>query len=249
MSHRRRKPGSSRNGLDREGKSVGTKSFKMEWPAKLAFALATLAFLAAAQAPANATGLGAANGGSGGPTGNYLFTFYTPGTGVIRLMNPNGCGNGGVGNANCTSETDICAMIYVFDDNEELQICCGCRITPTELRAAIVTSNAPGTIAIVGSSINDPGSSPFSCGNTSNPSCFQGCSPTLPAITGGANNLVGSITHSQTIGAVSSLTEIPFFDQGGGEPVDNAFFVNECAALIGNGSDREGFCECGPTPG
>lgn len=228
---------------------MGTKSFKMGWLAKLAFAFATLALVVAAQAPANATGLGAASGAGGGPTGNYLFTFYTPGTGIIRLMNPNGCGNGGVANANCNSETDICAMIYVFDDDQEMQFCCGCRITPTELRAALIESVAPGTIVIVGSSINDPGSSPFSCGNTSNPSCYEGCSPTLPPITGGANNIVGSITHSQTIGAVSSLTEIPLFDQGTGEPVDNAFFVNECASLVGNGSHREGFCVCGPTPG
>ena len=50
-----------------------------------------------------------------------------------------------------------------------------------------------------------------------------GCDPTQPAFTEGASNLVGSITHDQSIDGRLKLTEIPLFDQGGGETVNNTY--------------------------
>jgi hypothetical protein len=67
----------------------------------------------------------------------------------------------------------LCAMIYVFDDNEEMLDCCGCPISPDGMRTLSVindlTSNfgvgrakvGAGTIDIVSSTFNfDPGFPP-----------------------------------------------------------------------------------------
>ncbi len=249
---------------------------------KGAIAVAVAVFLLAA-VPANAA--------SGGATGNYLFTFYDIGTAVgdnpitptpcigtpggdnvIRLIDPNGCGNGGVGNAACRSETDLCAMFYVFDDDQEMGECCGCPITPNGLNtysvreelvsnwALATQDNSLGTIVVVGSGINDPGISSIpgatasnltesievsnGCGNVYNPSCNGGCDPTKPAITTGATNLDGSITHDQLVAGMNNLTATPLFDQGAGEPTNNAYLVAQCASLVSSNSLQAGFCYC-----
>src|SRR5579862_5146566 len=208
------------------------------------------------------------NGAEGGPTGNYLFTWFATSTdggngdNILRLIDPNGCGNGsGITNGSCTSEVDQCAMIYVFDDDQEMGECCGCPITPNELLSFAVETqlannfqqaipdNGSGTIVVVGSAIN----APVGC-NPANATCEQlaegpgipGCDPTVPAITAGDTNLDGSITHNQIISGQAGLTEIPLFDQGAGDPVENAYLVNECGAIAGNASHRAGFCHCHP---
>jgi hypothetical protein len=256
----------------KEDKSVGNRSFKFGWLAKGALVVGALA-LVAMSAPANAATLrrsgttGAnANGGNGGPTGNYLFTWFATlndggnGDNVLRLIDPNGCSNGfGISNGACTSEVDQCAMIYVFDDDQEMGECCGCPITPNELEEYSVEDdlannfqqaspdNGAGVIVVVGSAIN----APLGC-NPANQTCNQiapgpgvpGCDPTVPAVTAGDTNLDGSITHNQVIGGVSGLTEIPLFDQGAGDPVDDAYLVNECGAIAGNATASAGFCHC-----
>ena len=224
--------------------------------------------------PANAASLrhpgttGAnANGGNGSPTGNYLFTWYATsddggnGFNILALIDPNGCGNGfGISNGACTSEIDQCAMFYVFDDDQEMGECCGCPITPNGLTLHVVgedlavnfqsqtPSSGSGVIVVVGSAVN----APSGC-NPSNNTCNQifplaavspGCDPTQPPITAGDTNLVGSITHNQIINGRASLTEIPLFDQGSGDPVDNAYLVSECALIAGNSSRIGGACSC-----
>lgn len=256
---------------------MGNRSFKIGLLAKGAFVLAVGAFLAAAAVPASAltlrkSGSTGGNGSltSGGPTGNYLFTYYDIGTGVgsnvetvtpdfgvingdnvLRLIDPNGCGNSGTSNGVCGSETDECALIYVFDDDQEMGECCGCLITPNGLNTYSVRNNlvnnwslatqdnSRGVIAVTGSAINNPG-----CGANGSPACHEGCDPTVAAVTTGATNLDGSITHDQQITTTSGLTEIPLFDQGAGEPVNNAYLVAECGAIAGNATKRNGFCSC-----
>ena len=252
---------------------MGNRSFKFGWLAKGALAIGALA-LVAMSTPANAASLrrsgttaGNANGGNGGPTGNYLFTWYATisgggnGDNILRLVDPNGCSNGfGISNGACSSETDQCAMIYVFDDDQEMGECCGCPITPNELQEYSVETDladnfqsqtpvsGSGVIVVVGSAIN----APTGC-NPLNKTCNQifpsapgtpGCDPTQPALTAGDTNLDGSITHNQAIGAVSGLTEIPLFDQGQGDATDNAYLVAECGAIAGNSSTRGGYCTC-----
>jgi hypothetical protein len=208
------------------------------------------------------------NGGDGGPTGNYLFTWYATlndggnGDNVVRLIDPNGCGNGsGISNSACTSEVDQCAMIYVFDDDQEMGECCGCPITPNQLLTYSVEDdladnfqqaspdNGAGVIVVVGSAYNAPeGCNPANatCNSFGSPgSGVPGCDPTVPAVTAGDTNLDGSITHNQNLGGRSALTEIPLFDQGAGDPADDAYLVNECGAIAGNASHRAGYCNCG----
>jgi len=249
-----------------------SKLGKCGWLAKGALVVGALA-LVAMSAPASAATLrhsgttGAnGNGGQGGPTGNYLFTYYNfdeiygNGDNILTLIDPNGCGNGdGITNGSCTSEVDQCAMLYVFDDDQEMGECCGCPITPNELLAFSADDfasnfqqaspdNGSGTIVVVGSAYNAPaGCNPFNgtCNSFGSPgSGVPGCDPTVPSITAGATNLDGSITHNQRISGHSGLTEIALFDQGSGDPVDNAYLVNECGAIAGNASLRAGYCSC-----
>jgi len=264
----------------KEDKSVGIRSFKLGWLAKGAFAFATIAFLAAAAVPANAASLRRAagpgangNGANGGPTGNYLFTWYdvgfnsigtnqepfnaNNGDNVMRLADPNGCSNGGVGTqGNCHTEIDECALIYVFDDDQEMGECCGCPITPDELETYSVKTdltanwlqsandNGSGTIVVVGSASN---AAVATCSAAKGCNAFAAtataCDPTAAANVAGATNLDGSMTHSQTISAVTGLTEIALFDQGAGDPTNDAFLPSECASIIGVGSGP-GVCHC-----
>jgi hypothetical protein len=54
--------------------------------------------------------------------------------GVLRLVND--------GNLSATSPAgDVCAAIYVFDNREELNECCSCKITPNGLLALSVNKN------------------------------------------------------------------------------------------------------------
>jgi len=253
---------------------VGNRSFKLGWLAKGALAIGALALVTLAASAEGATLRRAgtsganANGAEGDPTGNYLFTWFAQsinngnGDNVLRLIDPNGCGNGsGITNGSCTTEVDQCAMIYVFDDDQEMGECCGCPITPNELQNYSVQTqladnfqqaspdNGSGVVIVVGSAINAPtGCNPANetCNQLAPGSGVPGCDPTVPAITEGDTNLYGSITHNQIIGGTAGLTEMAMFDQGAGDPVDNAYLVSECGAIAGNASGRAGFCSCQP---
>jgi len=85
---------------------------------------------------------------------DVFFTHYYD---VATSTNPSASGyggngaSGGVGDAlvrivNAGDEAaqqngSICAMIYVFDDIEEMQACCGCPVTPDGLRTMSVINN------------------------------------------------------------------------------------------------------------
>jgi len=262
---------------------VGNRSFKIGLLAKGALVLAVGVLFAATAVPANAITLRSKTSGSSpssgagaaaDPTGNYLFTWYDIGAGVgasattapyapingdniLRIIDPNGCGNDFTSNPNCTTETDQCVLFYVFDDQQEMGECCGCSISPNQLETTSVRSylvanwsssyqdNGQGTIVIVGSALN--GSSPCNGGKT----CNDGCDPTIAASipSSPGTNLDGSITHDQVIPGtptVSGLTEIPLFDQGAGDPTNDTYLWKQCASITGNGSSLTGFCSCPP---
>jgi hypothetical protein len=258
---------------------MGKRSFSGRL-AKGVLLMAAGAFVAASALPANAASLNSANGssGSGVPSGNFLFTYYDIGTpeganphtatpnfgnpngdNVIRIVQPNGCGNDDVPNPACGSQAEACAMFYVFDDNQEMGECCGCPTTPNVLLtfsvrdqlvnnwALSTQNNGRGTIVVVGSGVTDPSSGGTSngCGNGDNPACQNGCSPTITSATAGSTNLDGSITHDLFVAGIPGLTETALTDQGEGETINNAYLVAQCGALIGNGSKAQGFCSCG----
>ena len=89
---------------------------------------------------------------------------------ILRLVNPNGAANSNLPSGNPQT---VCAMIYVFDDDQEMGECCGCPLSSTQLATFSVDQNltsnwglqngsedgenAIGTIAVVATIPNGPG--------------------------------------------------------------------------------------------
>src|ERR1700691_4401346 len=88
---------------------------------------------------------------TGGAPGEVLWTYYETteaattsctssdaggcdnggnGDNILRLVNPNGNANAAFGPV-----ADVCAMIYVFDDNQEMGECCGCPLSPSDFES------------------------------------------------------------------------------------------------------------------
>ena len=143
---------------------------------------------------------------------------------TVRVTNPG------------TSNGNLCAMVYVFDNDQQLAECCGCLTTPDGLRTFNVktdlTSNpltgAPpnnGDIKIVAAAVNN---SP--CDPTGN------VTPT-PSLRGWA-------THIQNkIGTTFPITETEFSDAtlSAGEL---ASLQSDCYFAVRLGSGK-GICSCG----
>ncbi len=229
---------------------------KPRWLGKGALALvAGAAFLASVSTPARAVQL----------PGSALFGYYDTseppddfGTGfgdsILTLVNPNGSANFSLPSGHVVN---TCAMIYVFDDDQEMGECCGCPITPTQLETFSVEHNLTanwaisgregkdndsGTIAIRAASINATGCQSFSNPGTTASACNGGCDPTNGYVA--VQTLLGSITHMQKIGgAPTSITEVSLFDNGTGDTMNNTYLIQQCAALVGNGSGG-GICTC-----
>jgi len=176
-------------------------------------------------AQARAQSFSPLNGGD-----NYYVSYFD----VSTSADPSASGYGGPGNSGGSGDSlvravnpthndtkqlgTLCAMIYVFDDTEQLQECCGCPITPDGLRTLSVVNNLSsnfgvnhanleaGVIKVVSSTLN------FSC-PTNNPNCGpnldtkainletnggQGCDPTggfgTPELTGSTDTAVNPTT-------------------------------------------------------
>jgi hypothetical protein len=194
------------------------------------------------------------------------------GDNIIRLINPNGAGNPNLSGA---KEQYVCAMIYVFDDSEEMGECCGCPLSSTQLATFSVEfnltndwalsggptegSHGDGSIAIVASATNTTALSPGGGEGAANcgPGTVGCCDPTdVPGYSvTNSSNLLGSVTHNQLVqvggtgssAATSGITEIGLFDDAGGDPTNLIYLQNQCGAIVGNGT-RGGICTC-PTEG
>jgi hypothetical protein len=189
------------------------------------------------------------------------------GDNILRLINPNGAANGNLAGA---KPQTVCAMIYVFDDDEEMGECCGCPLSSaglatfsvnynltsnwslplSEVGAALTNDNALGAIGIVATAPNT-----IAClGGGGGAACNAGCDPTnVPgyAVTT-TSNLLGSITHDQvviqpltsdTFSFITGLTEIQLSDDGGGDLTNLTYLQTQCGALVGNGTGG-GICNC-----
>jgi hypothetical protein len=189
------------------------------------------------------------------------------GDNIIRLVNPNGSANPENG-----GDHSVCAMIYVFDDDQEMGECCGCPLTSAELETFSVenlTSNwavtgggergdhASGALAIVAAAQNPaligPGNNGHFCTASQSEACNLGCDPTnLPGYSvTSASNLLGSITHNQIVqagppnfnSAIVKLTEVQLYDDAGGDLNNLNYLTAECGRLVG-GSSGGGICDC-----
>ncbi len=172
--------------------------------------------------------------------------FSGTGDNLLDLFNPTA--------ANGT----LCALIYVFDADQELGECCGCPITPNGLLALSVETDltdnwepAPddtgaGVIDIMDSLPNNIGcaSHPPSGGGTVDVptgGCNGGCDPTsAPILTA---NLSGYITHNQIIAGSTGLTEVDLIDEGTPDTAEQTYLVEYCGFAQSNGSGF-GYCHC-----
>jgi|HubBroStandDraft_6_1064221.scaffolds.fasta_scaffold278408_2 hypothetical protein len=160
------------------------------------------------------------------------------GDNLVHLINPTA--------ANGT----LCAMIYVFDDDEEPGECCGCPLSPNKLLTLSVKNQLTadwevngndfdnGVIKIV-SAVPNGGVSPAALG---------GCDPSIPYTQ--TPNLVGSILKPQTVATaetttLKSLTETNMFEEGAPDATEATLLINECAFFVAHGTGR-GICNCGP---
>jgi hypothetical protein len=155
---------------------------------------------------------------------NYFNVAYAKQSGydgTVRLINP---GPGG-----------LCAMVYVFDQNQVLNECCGCSVSDSglltlslllDLTANPLTGKTPqaGIIEVVSS---DP---------TQNPQCDPGSLAPTGVIVGWETNAqpTGGGTFQET---ETSFAQVPL----GGEAM---FLENLCSYLKQLGSGA-GICSCG----
>jgi len=143
---------------------------------------------------------------------------------AVRVTNPG------------TSNGNLCAMVYVFDNDQQMSECCGCITTPDGLRTFSVSKNLTnnplvgvvpnnGDIKIVSAAVNN---SP--CDPTANVTP----TPTLRAWGTHIQNKVGTaypITETDFLDATLSAGELASLQA-------DCYFVNR----LGSG---RGICSCG----
>ncbi len=253
---------------------MGGSNMFSGWLTKGALTLAAGAFIASVAMPANAATLrkssaGAATSAATGGTdpGSALYGYFD----VHEPPSLNGTGDGqnAMELINTTSQ-DMCALIYVFDDDEQLGECCGCPLTANELvsfgigfrgplynnltgnwrEASYDTGNGVvlvvGATALAGCTFNGSSSN----NSTYNPACNAGCDPTihfqggvLVQSTPSGQGLNGGIIRPQRIGAVENITETTMFDDSPGDPTNISALQDFCQNAVQRGSGR-GWCTC-----
>jgi hypothetical protein len=124
----------------------------------------------------------------------------------------------------------VCALIYVFDPNQELSECCGCSLSPDGLRTlsldADLTSNPLTSVTLTTGVIKIVSSMPTA----------TGCNPAMPSP---ASGIRAWATHIQN----TDITETAFQDSTlSGAELSN--LVAECKGILLVGSGR-GTCSCG----
>jgi hypothetical protein len=213
-----------------------------------------------------ATSAAASRSGYGGPG-----ISGGAGDNTVRIVNPISNPEYVIASANVGVETiPLCAMIYVFDDFEEMQTCCGCPVTPDGLRTLSVTNDLTfdfgvnkgnlnaGVIDIVSSfpnfefinpppAPNPPGTNNFcSPTGTFSNDPFNRAFPVEPApglrawITHDEISEPGNIAGGKAVQSVS-------VDEFQDAPLDDTHLLNlqqRCAFIIQNGSGS-GVCTCG----
>jgi len=166
------------------------------------------------------------------------------GDNVVHLINPT------------AAFGTLCAMIYVFDDDQEPGECCGCPLSPNKLLSLSVVRNLTnnwevngndfdnGVIKIVSALPNNTNTPTHPTACLSSRGCNGGCDPTFEYFESPA--LVGSILKDQIIAdqGVATLTETNMFQEGSPD-AELSSLITECAFFAAHGSGH-GICNCGP---
>ena len=164
---------------------------------------------------------------------DYFANANTPGApdATVRIVNPGTKGS----ESTAAEAADLCALIYIFDANQQLSECCGCSLTPNALATFSVNGNltakpllgtklSTGVIKIVSSAPASP------------------CDPTaitpIPALRAWATHIQNKVgtTFPVTEGESQAAT------LGRGEQADLA---EDCTVLQELGSGA-GICKCPP---
>ncbi len=209
------------------------------WAGVLAIALGAVIMLGPTAQAGTLRRAGTNQTGSGGADPGTFLTGYfdtAPGSeafgagdNALRIENPTAA-NG-----------NLCAMIYIFDASEELGECCGCVLTPNQLLQDSVDT-------IIGSAWEISGGTPEqgviqivsalpNVGTTCNPAAAY--TPTA--------NLNGWVTHAQTVGGITGLTEVSLTDNGAADATEAAYLISTCGDILSNGSGK-GDCTCPTQP-
>lgn len=156
----------------------------------------------------------------------YIFNYYTNAntTGVpdgkMTIVNPSG--------------SNLCANIYVFDKNQQMEECCGCQVNAnaqkifsvnTNLTNNPLTSIRPngGVIKIV-SSVPSPG-----------------CDPTAAIASAG---LVALITHPYSFSVNQAQSLFLSGSPSAGQPAQELSFLNQACAFVRYLGSGKGVCTC-----
>jgi hypothetical protein len=144
--------------------------------------------------------------------------------GTVRLTNPG------------LNSADLCAMIYVFDNRQEMNECCGCKVSDSglltlslenDLTSNPLTGRKPqtGVIRIVPS---DP---------TSNPQCDASSLSPAGELVGWESNVVAPPGGTPQI--VESEADLVSLGSG-----ESSVLAGECGAIKALGGGQ-GICSCG----
>ena len=184
-----------------------------------------------------------------------------PGTEIVGYFdteatstnNSTGAGDNIVRIVNDTS-IEMCALIYVFDDDEEMGECCGCVLSPNKLINLSVerdltqswreaSGNFENGVVYAFSSAPNNRQCILSNGKP-NPACNAGCDPALgftPPTTP-IPHINGNITRVQEIGSQESITETDMTNNGDDDSQEHAL-ASQCSNIVNHGSGL-GACRC-----
>jgi hypothetical protein len=197
--------------------------------------LAVFALAAPAHAASRATKAGALD-----PLVSYYDVGENGGAGdnEVRLVNPT------------KASGDICAMVYVFDDDQEMGECCGCRLSPNKLLPLSVNHDLTDNWALSGMDTNSgvivvvptiPNS-----GTAGGPN-QNGCDPTaayteVPSLNGWVTHV--EHTNREDASSSSSVSVTPMA-QDPTDTTEASYLIAQCLSNVSNGSGN-GVCDCGP---
>ena len=176
---------------------------------------------------------------------NYFTNAHSYGKdGKVRILNP---GTWEAGTGLLPRPGNLCALIYVFDQNQQLLECCGCFLTPNGVRELSIDNDLTDN-SLTGGNIYDGGikivSHPPNGGGLPkfyglgedprcNPASIANPKPTLRAW----------ITHPQNTSWGDELTEVDFA-KATLSPSEVRRLQGRCRFIITNASGH-GICSCG----
>jgi hypothetical protein len=162
-------------------------------------------------------------------TVDYYANAHTAGApdGTLQLVN-----DGNAGDASPAG--DLCAAIYVFDDNENMQECCSCRITPNGYLSLSINSNL---------TANNPPNKTLHRGVikilSSAPSGGL-CDPTTTNIHRGIH---GWLTHIEKVGTGFDHSTEDLKDSAL-SPSEAGDLAGDCSLIRSAGHGVTGVCSC-----